>query len=93
MPRVEFKPTIPVFERTKTVLALDRAATVIGTYLSGRVIACQLLFEEVKVQYQNSPRENCGQSITEAGLYPSTTVFLSQLSFDRCSILSSMPGG
>jgi hypothetical protein len=30
MPRVEFEPTIPVFERAKTVCALDRAATVIG---------------------------------------------------------------
>jgi hypothetical protein len=31
MPRVEFEPMIPVFERAKTVHALDRAATVIGT--------------------------------------------------------------
>jgi hypothetical protein len=30
MPRVRFEPTIPVFERAKTVQALDRAATVIG---------------------------------------------------------------
>jgi hypothetical protein len=30
MPRVEFEPTIPVFERTKTVHASDRAATVTG---------------------------------------------------------------
>jgi hypothetical protein len=30
MPGVGFGPTIPVFERGKTVLALDRAATVIG---------------------------------------------------------------
>jgi len=29
MPRAGFKPTIPVFERSKTVRALDRAA--IGT--------------------------------------------------------------
>jgi hypothetical protein len=29
MPRVAFEPTIPVFERTKTVHASDRAATVI----------------------------------------------------------------
>jgi hypothetical protein len=32
MPRVEFELTIPVFERTKTVHAFDRAATVIGTH-------------------------------------------------------------
>jgi hypothetical protein len=30
MPRVGFEPTIPVFERAKTVHALDRAAVVIG---------------------------------------------------------------
>jgi ribosomal protein L31E len=30
MPKVGFEPTIPVFERAKTVQALDRAATVIG---------------------------------------------------------------
>jgi hypothetical protein len=34
MPQVGFKPTIPVFERAKTVLALHRAAAVIGTTLS-----------------------------------------------------------
>jgi hypothetical protein len=28
----EFEPTITVFERAKTVHALDRAATVIGAY-------------------------------------------------------------
>jgi hypothetical protein len=30
MPRVGFEPTIPVFERSKTVHALDRAAIVLG---------------------------------------------------------------
>jgi hypothetical protein len=30
MPRVGFEPTIPAFERAKTVHALDRAVTVIG---------------------------------------------------------------
>jgi hypothetical protein len=30
MPRVGFEPMTPVFEREKTVHALDRAATVIG---------------------------------------------------------------
>jgi hypothetical protein len=37
MPQVGFEPTIPVFERAKTVHALDRATTVIGnlsTYLT-----------------------------------------------------------
>jgi hypothetical protein len=30
MPRVEFKPKIPAFDRAKTVHVLDRAVTVIG---------------------------------------------------------------
>jgi hypothetical protein len=30
MPLVELDPTIPVFERAKTVRGLDRAATLIG---------------------------------------------------------------
>jgi hypothetical protein len=30
MSRVEFEDTIPIFERAKTVHALDHAATVIG---------------------------------------------------------------
>jgi hypothetical protein len=33
MPQVGFEPTIPVFERAKTVHALDRAVTVIGSLL------------------------------------------------------------
>jgi hypothetical protein len=31
MPREGFKPTTPVFERAKTVHALERAATVMGS--------------------------------------------------------------
>jgi hypothetical protein len=31
IPRVGFEPTIPAFERAKTVHALDRVATVIGS--------------------------------------------------------------
>jgi hypothetical protein len=31
IPRVRFEPTIPVFERAKTIHTLDRAATAIGT--------------------------------------------------------------
>jgi hypothetical protein len=30
MAQVEFEPTIPIFERAKTLYALDRAPTVIG---------------------------------------------------------------
>jgi uncharacterized membrane protein len=32
MPQAGFEPTIPVFERAKTVHALDGAATVIGLH-------------------------------------------------------------
>jgi hypothetical protein len=32
MPRVGFEPTTPVFERAKTVRALDRAPTVVVRY-------------------------------------------------------------
>jgi hypothetical protein len=35
MHRVEFEPTTPVFERTKTVHALDSAATVMGALKIG----------------------------------------------------------
>jgi hypothetical protein len=35
MPRVGFEPTLPVFERAKTVDALDGAATVIGKAVIG----------------------------------------------------------
>jgi hypothetical protein len=34
MSLVKFEPTIPVFERAKTIHALDRAATVIGRVMS-----------------------------------------------------------
>jgi hypothetical protein len=33
MPLVELEPTIPLFERTKTVHALDRVATMISTFI------------------------------------------------------------
>jgi hypothetical protein len=42
LPRVGFEPTTPVFERTKTVHALDRADTVIGS----TAVVCLHLFEE-----------------------------------------------
>jgi hypothetical protein len=35
MPRVGFEHTIPAFERTKTVHALDRAANMIGKMANG----------------------------------------------------------
>jgi hypothetical protein len=47
MPRVGFEPTIPVFERTKTVHALDRAATVMGISVNTVQI---LSYESIKSQ-------------------------------------------
>jgi hypothetical protein len=38
MSRVGSEPTIPLFERAKTVHALDRAAAVIGLYKIAEVI-------------------------------------------------------
>jgi hypothetical protein len=42
MPRVGFEPTIPMFERAKTVHALDRAFTVIGYFklMARRTLFC-----------------------------------------------------
>jgi phage gp36-like protein len=42
MPLVGFEPTIPVFERAKTVRALDRAAAVIDRYLVYRHLVMTL---------------------------------------------------
>jgi hypothetical protein len=46
MPQVEFEPTTPMFERVKTVHALDRAATVIGQedIWSSKCIAPRILY-------------------------------------------------
>jgi hypothetical protein len=46
MPRVEFEPTIPAFERAKTVHALDRAATVTGSGVVNltKIVALSLQF-------------------------------------------------
>jgi hypothetical protein len=38
MPRVGFEPTIPAFVQEKTVHALDRAVTVIGTFENHQII-------------------------------------------------------
>jgi hypothetical protein len=38
MTRVGFEPTIPAFERAKTVHALDRAASVIVMQLQGHFV-------------------------------------------------------
>jgi hypothetical protein len=40
MPRVEFEPTILVFEQLNTVNALDRTATVIGNLIKNNRETC-----------------------------------------------------
>jgi hypothetical protein len=56
MPRVVFEPTIPVFERAKTVRALDRAATVIGILQLYRTMTtCSPTVPRTPQVYQSSP--------------------------------------
>jgi hypothetical protein len=38
MPQAGFEPTIPVYERAKTVHVLDRADAVTGTYTTNQAI-------------------------------------------------------
>jgi hypothetical protein len=55
MPSVGFEPTIPVFERAKTIYALDRAATVIGMVLVYEYSSHRVLLLDIK----NSSDEEC----------------------------------
>jgi hypothetical protein len=48
MPRVGFESTIPVFERAKTVHALDRAATVIGSVCMATLLLTNILSLTIK---------------------------------------------
>jgi hypothetical protein len=50
-PQVGFEPTFSVFERTKTVHALDRAATVIGTYITSVIKLNRMIWEGPVTQY------------------------------------------
>jgi hypothetical protein len=50
MPLVGFEPTIPAFERAKTVHVLDRAATLIGIHCSYN------LQQSNKPNYRSKPR-------------------------------------
>jgi hypothetical protein len=44
MPQVGFEPTIPAFERSKTVYDLDRAATAIGMFTSRIILLTDTQF-------------------------------------------------
>jgi hypothetical protein len=64
---VGFEPTIPVFERVKTVHALDRAATVINHIFIYIVpnMARQGALETKEYRYILSRRDKCGESSEE----------------------------
>jgi hypothetical protein len=49
MPRVGFEPTIPAFERAKTVHALDLAATVIGWSLISVLIMPKVSYSLMEI--------------------------------------------
>jgi hypothetical protein len=60
MPRVGFQPMIPVFERAKTVHAIDRAATVISTTPAYFLLNCtvaMLVMLMVRSQGRNNENE------------------------------------
>jgi hypothetical protein len=65
MPRVGFEPTIPAFERAKTVQALERAAAVIGFGLR----KCQQMTKPVLSLYMprggEKPTEYRGLSVAQ----------------------------
>jgi hypothetical protein len=50
MPQVGLEPTIPAFERVKTVHALDRAATVIGT-ADMEIMQLQFMLSEMQYNF------------------------------------------
>jgi hypothetical protein len=58
MPRVGFERTIPALERAKTVRALDRVATVIGSFVLGHT-TCIILFISMTFDAKYSPRRDC----------------------------------
>jgi hypothetical protein len=61
MPWVGFEPTIPVFERGKTVNALGRATTVIGTQeLYSRFINTNIKYNHINVNFECIKRSTNG---------------------------------
>jgi hypothetical protein len=58
MPWIGFKPTIPVFERTKTVHALDHAATVTGKVISGKYECWQFASHAIETRIVITRRED-----------------------------------
>jgi hypothetical protein len=61
MPRVGFEPTIPVFERARTVHALYRAVTVTGRRASNRVkCECYVYATENLAERSNGAEASSG---------------------------------
>jgi hypothetical protein len=69
---VGFEPTIPVFERTKTVNALDSAAAVIGAISTEKIIYRQIVIEDgsdknyfkITLKIQSKP-QNCSAGLAD----------------------------
>jgi hypothetical protein len=60
MPRVGFEPTIPAFERAKTVHALDSTATVIGSNSRQVIRISNLLVLKLQAMGRESNRTVVG---------------------------------
>jgi hypothetical protein len=73
MPWVEFDPTIPAFERTKTVYALDRSATVTRWSVKRLLIYFQkhtLKLDSISKNYYTVTRSlKAGLSESEIGVH------------------------
>jgi hypothetical protein len=90
MPRVEFEPTTPALERAKTVHALDRAATVIGTMDYCRPIHQSGTIRAGRLTLQVGPTHNTGFRFT-AALVRKRTVYFHPTSPNRIMCLALWP--
>jgi hypothetical protein len=69
MPRVEFEPTTPMFERAKTVHALDRAATVKGRAAPYTSPETSLLVRHSLVGYQTEGKSCVSNRISGVAIW------------------------
>jgi hypothetical protein len=74
MPRVGVDPTIPAFERAKTVHALDRAATVIGDTYSILFMEYIIIKYKVRTTKQFARKYLIANSFGRK-LFPSSYIF------------------
>jgi hypothetical protein len=84
MSRAEFEPTMPVFERGKTVHALDRAATAISCF---RIYAKESKFGVLKNAEHRMSGVRCRISVSRYQFITELIVSLKQLSFIVCILL------